>query len=129
MWDENTYSTGDSVATINPARRQPLLEQSNQRSRCLRLSFRRNLLNDGLDGAFNQHTQDGIRFQADHACHGDRLGENAEWIGPVGSDALHPAAQPIDGWEMAVWHGVSMTDRGLMRQGALRRMFLICSRG
>ena len=96
MWDENTYSTGDSVATINPARRQPLLEQSNQRSRCLRLSFRRNLLNDGLDGAFN-----------------------AEWIGPVGSDALHPAAQPIDGWKMAVWHG-SMTGRGAMRQGMPR---------
>ena len=41
---------------------------------------------------------------------------NAYRVGPVGGDALNPAAQPIDGWEAAVWHGVRMADGGSLRQ-------------
>ena len=105
----------------DPTHRKPLLQQMHQRRCRLCLPFLRNLLKDGLDRALDQRSQDCIGVHADHARHGDRLGEYAYRVGPAGSDALGTSGEVIDGGEMTVWHdGASMTGSGCARQGLPR---------
>ena len=72
-----------------------------------------------MDGALDQHTQDGVRVHADRPGHIDRLSEDVQRVRPASGDALDPADQHINGWVWTVWHDPSMADAGAMAQERL----------
>jgi hypothetical protein len=67
---------------------QPLLEQLYQCIRCLSLPFGRDLLEDGLDGTFDQHTQNRIWVHTQLAGHCNCLSEKDSRIRPTGGNTL-----------------------------------------
>jgi hypothetical protein len=101
-----------TIAAADPTHRKPLLQQCHQGLGGLRLSFGRNLLKNGLDRTLDQRAQDCLRVQANRTSHGDRPGQDADRIGPAGSRTLGTSREVIDGGEMTVWHGTSMTGSG-----------------
>jgi hypothetical protein len=105
-----------SVVARDPTCLYAFLQECHQRFRSLCLSFARNLLNYDLHHALDQRAQDGIRVQANRTSHGDRPSQDADWIGPTGSDALGTSREVIDCWEMTAWHGTSMARSGPGKQ-------------
>ena len=100
---------------------QALSQQFSQRSRRFIATLRRIVLHQCLDRALDQDAQQGVRVHTDGGRHADRLGNDEEWIGSLGGDALDPADQGIDGWVGSVWHAASMTDGGGTNQDQLAR--------
>ena len=103
-----------------PARLQSLLQQFDQRDRCLGSPFLWDVLDQCLHRALHQHSQDRVWVHAYRAGHADRLGEDMQGIGSLGGYALYPAHQSLDGWKRTVWHvrQDALTHCTMARRGA-----------
>jgi hypothetical protein len=55
-----------------------------------------------LHRTLDERPKDRIGISPAGASHANRLGENADRIGPAGGDALGTADQVIDGWVRSV---------------------------
>jgi hypothetical protein len=110
-----------SAASVrNPRRPQPLIQQLAERRHRFGLPFRRDVLNERLDCAFDQDAQDGIWVHADRAAHGDGLGEDVQRVRPVSGHALNSTDKCLNGWEWTVWHIPRMRSGWRCRRTPLR---------
>lgn len=91
-----------------PVRLETFPQQLYQLRGGIKLSLSGNLLRNSMGHALDQNAENAIGVDVALANHADHLGEDMDWIRPVGGNALHPANQFIHSSKRTVCHQANM---------------------